>query len=867
MADINWGDLASKYADARFGPLSQMFTDPGTALTNRLYGDLGVPSPTANTANATPVTQTIKTDNEGNTTVSTTGAPQDVTAAHAPIVGAAIPQTPLMPTALPAVGAAPTMVNLANSAQLMNGQPNPNYLPSTPQSQAEAKGLSAPVAPTAPTEPGVTGAAPAISTALPNQVNLLNSNRLMNGTPNAPTPEPPNNPILPTTTANTALGSGLANAFDLNPALALAPPAFKNPVDHHMGIIADAANTNKVGMLATAAEHPGVSDPQQRIAADVMAQKVTAAQEAKKAEQAVNSAVQTGDIKTLNQIMNERNADKGSYLKAYLFKRFGLDDLAKQEQQKLGDFDTWKVITNPVTQESALVKFTPEGLPTQGWSGKTGDRLEGADLISAAGASGIKGMATGQTMGFDRAGNVISHSINKATGQVLWKNETTGQTLSGAPEGYHMGQDPLEMRIIQGKKQIINTASQLNAKSMAATGQPALSQAEINQQIDAFENQMRGISTPTAPTAAAAERAAPTTTTATTPSSTEGLQLTAEQDALARQGVPIISGIRTAQQQEALKDHRGPNGEWLTKEGRPVAVNSKHLSGDAIDVNPRKMTGQLEETLIDSGWRRPDPVRDPNHWEKLTPTAATTSAATASPGANKRASLDQTALEIYEGRQAMPTGMGANNLENKYIRDKVQQIAAQRGEPFDANRFKLNQQVITKDYAPSGTQGKNIIALNTAIGHLATIEEKARGLNNSDTHAVNAWSQEIGKNFNQPNVTSFNALKPILAGEIGKTITSTGGTLAERQEAEHAINSANTPAEMTANLKTLKEALASKLTALKLPYESAGGKDFDKKFLLPQTQKEMAKLKTGGHVPTTAEIAAERERRKQQQGQ
>jgi len=431
-----------------------------------------------------------------------------------------------------------------------------------------------------------------------------------------------------------------------------------------------------------------------------------------------------------------------------------------QTAQDIMDRVTPRTTTTPLIYNGAhyAVKTDPNGniVSARDEQGHDVDNKTIAGL--QANALGMAGATTGQTMGYDKNGDVISHTILK-NGEVVWKNQRTGQTLSGAPEGYHTGQDPLEMRIMQGKKQILTQHAAANAKQQQATGQNAFSPEQTQQALADYEGSMRGTNVAAA----------------------------------------LPPGLSTT-----------VNNTGSTNTNQPAAP-------------------------------------------------------AATPGDVKRQALDQTAIEVFEGRQAMPTGMGANNLENKYIRQRVQEIAAERNQPFDANKFALNQKVITKDYSPAGPQGKNIIALNTAIKHMAVMEDKARGLNNSDTHAVNQWSQSIGKYFNQPNVTSFEALRPIVAGEIGKTITSGGGTDRERQEAENAIKASNTPAEMTANLRALKEAMAGKLDALRLPYQAAGGQDFDKKFLLPETQVEMAKLKTGGHVPTKEEIAAERARRKGQQ--
>lgn len=85
---------------------------------------------------------------------------------------------------------------------------------------------------------------------------------------------------------------------------------------------------------------------------------------------------------------------------------------------------------------------------------------------------------------------------------------------------------------------------------------------------------------------------------------------------LADKGVPVISNVRTQDEQDKLKHHQDEKGNWFTKNNLPVAEDSKHLTGDAIDVDTKEMTKDLEKLLKDSGWMRPLPKSDPGHWQR-----------------------------------------------------------------------------------------------------------------------------------------------------------------------------------------------------------------------------------------------------------
>lgn len=85
---------------------------------------------------------------------------------------------------------------------------------------------------------------------------------------------------------------------------------------------------------------------------------------------------------------------------------------------------------------------------------------------------------------------------------------------------------------------------------------------------------------------------------------------------LVKKGVPVISNVRTKEEQEALVDHTDNKGNRFTKNNLPVAEDSKHLTGDAIDVRVKDMTKDLEKLLTESGWMRPLPKSDPGHWQR-----------------------------------------------------------------------------------------------------------------------------------------------------------------------------------------------------------------------------------------------------------
>ena len=111
-------------------------------------------------------------------------------------------------------------------------------------------------------------------------------------------------------------------------------------------------------------------------------------------EQAAKRTVDSGDQAAIEKAFNRRN-DEGSYIKAYLFQRLGLNDLAQSEQAKLGAGRVWEQNTLD-TGEVALIQRASNGMPLFGID-QTGRELTAKELIRFGGAP-IKGVEQGKVV-------------------------------------------------------------------------------------------------------------------------------------------------------------------------------------------------------------------------------------------------------------------------------------------------------------------------------------------------------------------------------------------------------------------------------------------------------------------------------------
>jgi hypothetical protein len=206
----------------------------------------------------------------------------------------------------------------------------------------------------------------------------------------------------------------------------------------------------------------------------------------------------------------------------------------------------------------------------------------------------------------------------------------------------------------------------------------------------------------------------------------------------------------------------------------------------------------------------------------IAPTPAPTPTATAPQPATSP--LRAQATEIYEGRQPMPTGMGANNYRNRAINDEVQKIAQERGQPFNAQAYKKNQELV-KNFA-TGDSGKAVDALKTAYNHIDELTPAIKELNNGNFPAANAFVNKFATAVGGSKATTVEQIGPIVGNEIEKTWNPRMGTEAERAHIRESFNAARSPEQLNKAIEQYKQLMMGKLKPLEDRYSQTGQKDF-----------------------------------------
>jgi len=131
---------------------------------------------------------------------------------------------------------------------------------------------------------------------------------------------------------------------------------------------------------------------------------------------------------------------------------------------------------------------------------------------------------------------------------------------------------------------------------------------------------------------------------------------------------------------------------------------------------------------------------------------------------------------------------------------------------FDASTYQTRVGV-RKDFT-SGPTSKNLTGINTAIGHIGTLDELGDALNNNDLKKANSLFNTISTETGQPSVNNFNLAKSAVGDELMRTFRQVGASETEANAWKSHFDSANSPEQMKGATKVAVELLNSRINAL-----------------------------------------------------
>jgi hypothetical protein len=151
-------------------------------------------------------------------------------------------------------------------------------------------------------------------------------------------------------------------------------------------------------------------------------------------------------------------------------------------------------------------------------------------------------------------------------------------------------------------------------------------------------------------------------------------------------------------------------------------------------------------------------------------------------------------------------------------------------------RYRLRQ-----DFT-SGKSAQNVRSLNTAVGHLDTLDKKGKALDNAPVQVWN-WIANRGLTATgDKRVTEFNMAANAVESELAATFKGMGATDQEIKAWRENLNAAQSPAQLKGAIDTAVELMSSRLGALQSQYETGLGRPKDFHFLTEKSRSILKKL-------------------------
>jgi hypothetical protein len=282
----------------------------------------------------------------------------------------------------------------------------------------------------------------------------------------------------------------------------------------------------------------------------------------------------------------------------------------------------------------------------------------------------------------------------------------------------------------------------------------------------------------------------------------------AEQDANPDQMIPVPTNIQTKEGQTALNYYLSHRETALQKAQKEKTVKETGLLGQPKPSYDKTVTIQA---LTDKLKRPP----------------------TAEEIINKEIEIKQEGAIGFisdETINSIGQGLVDGTLDIKNLsirggtREKVFARAKEIDPSFNAQNYDIRRQ-LRLDYTSGKTQ-KNIIAFNTAIGHLGTLKDAAEALKSGNLQALNQIAVFLGTQTGNSAPDVFNAVKEAVSGELATVFKGSAGTDVAAKNIMQTMYSKQSPEQISNVIKTYIKLLDSRLKAINNRYKTVMKQDF-----------------------------------------
>lgn len=183
--------------------------------------------------------------------------------------------------------------------------------------------------------------------------------------------------------------------------------------------------------------------------------------------------------------------------------------------------------------------------------------------------------------------------------------------------------------------------------------------------------------------------------------------------------------------------------------------------------------------------------------------------------------------------QAATTGMTGSDLTRK----KTEMLAYAQG---------------VKAFEAGGKLEPPVRSLDVAVAHFGTLGDAAKELADTGSVTSNWVVNEIDKQFGGTGVSTFDAVKGVVAAEVEKAVSGSAGAVSDREDLKANLRSASTAGQLAKVIRGYEDLMAGQLMGYENTYNrvqrigGGQGGDFGEKFLQPETRVILGRKSTSG---------------------
>lgn len=192
-------------------------------------------------------------------------------------------------------------------------------------------------------------------------------------------------------------------------------------------------------------------------------------------------------------------------------------------------------------------------------------------------------------------------------------------------------------------------------------------------------------------------------------------------------------------------------------------------------------------------------------------------------------------------------------------REAITQRVLQYDPTYKATRAKVYQGFMD----PNGKTAQNLVAMNTVVSHLGTLNDMTDALQNKDLKAYNAVANRLAVEIGRPEVNNFDIAKQAVGNELMRVFRQVQASEHETKDWEAKFSAASSPAQLKGAIRTGVELLKGRLDAVNDQWKRSMETDQDFPVLSEKSKQVLARIGiTGAGIPLSAPVAPPTQRRR-----